>query len=188
MPLRTYIVGLVVLLGAATALCSQSGAYPSHVTEQDIVNAMREKGIVIAPAQVKMLTTIPVREQHPLLEAVKMEAIYSDTYRVLLRCADRSACIPFYVALNGLGSDQQVRLSVPGKRTSFSQSLEPGVPVMKRGSTATLEIVARDMLITVPVVCLQSGRQGEQVKVSLIDHSRTYQAEIVSSGLLRSRM
>ena len=188
MPLRTYILIVVVLLGAAAAPSAQTLSLPQQVTEQDIVESMREKGIIIEDSQVKMLSTIPSRKQYPLLEAVKMETLSADASRVLLRCADRIACIPFYVVVNGLAPNQQNFSDAPTTRTSIQQKSGPGFQVIRKGSTATLEIVAPEMLITVPVVCLQGGLQGERIKVSLTDRSRTFLAEIIRPGLLRSQI
>jgi flagella basal body P-ring formation protein FlgA len=148
---------------------------------------MNGQGIFIARAQVKMLSTIPAKKEHPFLEALKIEMLSSDSSRVLLRCVDRSACIPFYVVVKGLDPGQ--RLAADAQKTNaITQKSAPGELVIRKGSTVVLQIVAPKMLITVPVVCLQSGRQGDRIKVSLIDHSRTYLAEIVSPKLLRSRL
>jgi hypothetical protein len=186
MPLRTYILGTIVCLTTTVAPYAQTAGLP-HVAERDVVEGMREKGIVIAPGQVKMLSTIPVREVHPLLEAMKIETLSADASRVLMRCEVRTECIPFYVIVNGLDPNQQLSGNTKVARPS-SQTAALGAPMVKKGGAATLEITAPEMVITVPVICLQSGWQGERIKVELADHSRTYLAEIVSPGLLRSGM
>ena len=61
MPLRKYILGTIVCLVTTVAPYAQTPGLP-HVAERDVVEGMREKGFVIAPGQVKMLSTIPVRE------------------------------------------------------------------------------------------------------------------------------
>jgi hypothetical protein len=188
MRLPIHILRGLAFFGATVAACAQTAGLPSHITEHDIVESMLAEGIVVAPRQVKMLSTIPVRKEHPSLEAIKIEPLSADASRVLLRCVDRSACIPFYAVVNGLNRDQQIGGNALKAKASSSHRPAIGAPVMKRGSMATLEIVAPEMLITVSVVCLQDGRQGDQIKVSLIDRSRTYLAEIVRPGLLRSQL
>jgi flagella basal body P-ring formation protein FlgA len=53
---------------------------------------------------------------------------------------------------------------------------------------ATLEIVAPEMVITIPVVCLENGHQGEQIKVLSTDRKSAYLGEIIRPGLLRQRL
>jgi hypothetical protein len=182
------IFGGLVLLGATVAAYGEFPALRPHVTEGDIIEAMREKGVIVCAGQVSMLSTIPVRTKHPVLEALKIEQLSADASRVLIRCADRSSCIPFYAVVNGLAPNEQTPGELLNGQGAVLQKPASGPVLVKRGSTATLEIVAPDMLITLPVVCLQNGRQGERIRVSSIDRKKTYLGEIVRPGLLRSRL
>jgi hypothetical protein len=191
MMLRRLLLSGLVCVGAVAVCHPQTTDLHPQVTESDVVAAMREKGITIGSAQVKMLSTIPTRTEHPSLEAVRIEKLSQMDSRVLLRCADAKECIPFYAVVNGLDANQQ---SSGASAAKISFSRKPGtkvaleIPLVKKGSMATLEIVAPEMLITVPVLCLESGRQGERIKVVLTDHTRTYLAEVVRAGLLRSQL
>jgi hypothetical protein len=147
---------------------------------------MREKGVVVRSGQVSLLSNIPAHTEHPALEAVKIEPLSSSSSRVLFRCVDRSACLPFYAVVNGLVAGERAAVESPRERGTSLPKAVGGPIVMKRGSRATLQIVAPEMLITISVVCLQNGRQGEKIKVSSTDQKNTYMAEIISPGLLRS--
>ena len=189
MSLQTNIFGVILLFGAVAAR-GQTAALQPHITEGDVAEGMREKGIAIRVEQIGLLSTIPARMEHPVLEAVKIEPLAADTSRVLMRCTDRSSCIPFYAVVHGLTSSEKALQNSPKPQSRVSVRQEPaGGPIlMKRGSTVTLEIVAPEMVITVSVVCLQSGRQGERIRVSAVDQQKTYLGEVVSPGLLRSQL
>jgi hypothetical protein len=156
--------------------------------ESDIIQGMREKGITVRPAQVSLLATIPVRIEHPVLEVEKIEPISVDASRVLMRCADQVSCIPFYAVVNGLPRGEQVADEKQAVRKSILEKPVRGPVMVKQGTTATLEIFSPDMLIRIPVVCLQNGRQGERIKVASIDRKQTYTGEIVTHSLLRSQL
>ena len=160
MRLPIHILRGLAFFGATVAACAQTSGLPSHITEHDIVESMLAEGIVVAPRQVKMLSTIPVRKEHPSLEAIKIEPLSADASRVLLRCVDRSACIPFYAVVNGLSQDQRIPGNTLKAKVSSSHRAAIGTPVMKRGSMATLEIVAPEMLITgFGGLCRMAGRE-----------------------------
>lgn len=186
MALRIKVAGILLLLGAAEYLCGQSAA-PLQVTTSDVIAGMRTKDIVVRPSQVSMLSSIPVSTEHPQLEAVKVESLTADTSRVLMRCVDRTSCIPFYVVVSGLVPTQQVS-EPPSKARGLSSRGTSGPVVVKRGAKVTMEIVSPEMVITLPVVCLQSGHLGEKIKATSPDQKITYLGEIVSPKLLRGRL
>jgi hypothetical protein len=186
MSLRTYIFGGFVLFGAT--LAGYSAALQPQVTVSDVIEGMRQGGVAAEARQVNMPSTVPARMEHPALEALKIEPLSSHTSRVLMRCTDRVSCIPFYAVVNGLAPGQQLRVGPQKAQSALLQSPAQGPVIIKRGSSATLEIVAPEMLITVPVVCLQNGRQGERIRVSSLDQKNTYQGEVISPGVLRSRL
>lgn len=186
MTLRTSIFRNLVLLAATGAAYGQSVEVRPYISEDDVAGGMRDRGVIVRPKQVSLLSNIPARSEHPALELVKIEPLSPTSSRVLMRCIDRGSCIPFYVVVSGLVStDQGIEVS-PKDRVASAQKTASGPIVMKRGSKATLQIVAPQMLITIQVVCLQNGRQGEKIKVTSTDQKNTYSAEIVSPGLLRS--
>jgi hypothetical protein len=188
MSLRKHIFGVLVLLGATIAACGQSGALHPQVTKSDVTEGMREKGIVVSSRQVSMLSDIPVRMEHPVLEVMKIDPLTADISRVLMRCADRISCIPFYVVVSGLTPNKRVSEQFSEAHGTHIQRSASGPIVVKRGSAATLEIVAPEMVITIPVVCLQNGRQGEKIRVISTDQKNTYLGEIVRPGLLTRRL
>jgi flagella basal body P-ring formation protein FlgA len=44
------------------------------------------------------------------------------------------------------------------------------------------------MVITLPVICLENGSQGERIRVSSTDRKFTYLGEIVAPGMLRTQL
>jgi len=58
--------------------------------------------------------------------------------------------------------------------------------VLRSGDPATMVFNNRFLHISMPVICLQSGRQGQTIRVASIDHRRFYKAEIMGPGLLKA--
>jgi hypothetical protein len=188
MPVRTTILGALALFAATVALYGQSAASLPCVTESDIIQGLREKGIVVRPAQVSLLANVPARMEHPVLEVQRIESLSVDASRVLMRCADQISCIPFYAVVNGLARGERLADEKQAVRKSILENPGRGPVMVKQGTTATLELFSPDMLITIPVVCLQNGRRGERIKVASIDRKQTYTGEIVTHSLLRSQL
>jgi hypothetical protein len=186
MMLRKSIFVAAALAGFVAAACGQHSA--PQITTSDVVDGLREKGITINAAQVTLLISIPVRTEHPGLEAMKIEPFLNGTSRVLLRCADRTSCIPFYAVVSGLErNEERPRTTLTLAKPAVQKAAL--VPMLlRKGASATLQIVSEDMLITIPVICMQSGRQGDTIKVSSPDRQITYMGEIINSGLLRSHL
>ncbi len=184
---RFHISAAVLVLSATITAWGQVAIPRPQVAAADIVEAMRKGGIAIRPRQVVMLSDIPVRTEHTPLQAMRIEPQANESSRVLMRCVDRGSCIPFYVLVSGLNRNEQIAgpgMNVPKVRLEKAV----GPLVEKRGSRAMLEIVAPEMIIRIPVICLQSGRQGERIKASSPDQKSTYMGEIISPGLLRGAL
>ncbi len=207
--MRTALLGVAVALGScAVQLCGEpvraTPTHPAQVAAQDVVQGMAEAGITIGPGQVSFPTAIPATVEHARLELLGLEPLGTTT-RAKMRCLDRSACIPFYVAVMGIADVRMGRRDLPSdseKNDAAKRAPErkPSAPLlmkrdseaepllMKPGSEATLHIAANHMQITVPVICLQNGHKGERIRVASVDHTKTFVGEVVSAGYLRAEL
>jgi flagella basal body P-ring formation protein FlgA len=66
--------------------------------------------------------------------------------------------------------------------------LSPAPNIVRAGSAVKLLIDGKNMRITVPVVCLQSGRQGQTIRVASSDRKRVYQAQVISQEFVRNTL
>jgi hypothetical protein len=184
------ILWLALAAAAAAANADSFLAASFWITEGDVLTALHDQGIDVTLSRLRLSSNIPAHSAHPLLMAERIEPLTPRLARVLMRCADGVSCIPFYAYVSGLDPSQRLA-AVSSAASPLMASLHRGPsapPLIKRGAHAILEITSPDMLITLTVVCLENGRIGDRIRVSLPDHSRTYMAEVVSPGLLKGRM
>ncbi len=61
-------------------------------------------------------------------------------------------------------------------------------PLIKAGARVRLELTGQDMLITMPVICLGSGRAGETIRVMDTTGRLRYRARVMSADLVRGEL
>jgi len=185
---RSFIFGTLALLGTASLAGAQQAAASPRIAAEDVLQSLREHGVEITASQID-LKDFPARKEHPELELKKIEPLPDGTSRVLFHCADKTSCIPFYVVLRGMARD--LRAEYP-HQSVHSKQLAHNAPrssiLVKRGAVATLELISPTMVITLPVICLENGSQGERIRVSSTDRKFTYLGEIVAPGMLRTQL
>jgi hypothetical protein len=183
-----FIFGTLALLGTAVLVSAQQAAAPPRITAEDVVQSLRDHGVEIAASQID-LPDFPARKGHPELELMKVEPLPDGTSRVLFHCADKASCIPFYVVLRGMTRDFRAEYRHQGApRKQLAHDAAHRSVLIKRGASAMLEMVSPTMVITLPVICLENGSQGERIKVTSADRKSTYLGEIVAPGMLRTQL
>jgi hypothetical protein len=181
------IVGIIIPATAQTPREDRIAISPERVA-----SAMAEAGWKVSPGQVKLLSQLSFAARDTWLQVVRVTHWQENTLKVELRCHDPRACLPFYVLINQGGTADK-----PGQTLSTDSESHPGQrhselettvekPLMRSGDPATLTFRDRGLSITMPVICLQSGSQGQMIRVASADHKRFYKAEIVGPGLLKA--
>jgi len=108
----------------------------------------------------------------------------------LLRCSRRSDCAPFLVVVplradplptaSGLKDQRPVPPPLP-----FPANRKP-VFLARAGQPATLILERRGVRMTLPVVCLERGISGQQIRVRARSGRPIFHAEIVGPGQLHA--
>lgn len=203
--MRMALFGIAVVLGACVLpLCGEpvraATSHPAQVAAEDVVQGLADAGITIQPSQVSFLADIPATGEHAELELLSLEPLATTRAktRAKMRCADPSQCIPFYVEISGIADAHMGKRDVPsdtgkdpaakplskGNAGITSRPREP--VILKQGSAATLQMATSRMLITMPVICLQNGHKGERVRVTSVDRTKIFVAEVISANYLRA--
>ena len=123
----------------------------------------------------------------------------SQVLQLFLRCVDRAQCANFLVlakpkrqhvpggraelAFGARVHPRNANLELPENRRS-GQLAQPAL--MHPGQTAELVLEGQGIQISMPVVCLESGVLGQQVRVRDAGSQRVFHAEIVGAGLVRA--
>jgi len=154
------------------------------LTTQRVALAMAQSGWNVEAAQVKFLSAVSIVGGDPRVQVVEVAPWVHNTLKAKLRCLDPHACLPFYVLITGT-AERREQSPDPVERTPrIAMSGEK--PLMRSGDPATMIFANRGLRISMPVICLQNGRQGQTVRVASTDHRRFYKAEILGPGLLKA--
>jgi hypothetical protein len=98
-----------------------------------------------------------------------------------LRCKSANECLPFYAIV----SDTSVRLT----RTAAMRKAGPSLsPVVRRGDRAILRLEGANLLATLSVICLETGGEGDRVRVREVGGRRVYSAQVVAAGLVQGKL
>jgi len=156
------------------------------ITGQSVASAMTAAGWKITGDQVRFLSQVTANRPDARLQVVHTSRGLQGALTVELRCHDRSACLPFYVVITGAGA---AGTSDPTAVSDGDQSAlltTAQKPLLRTGDPATLVFADKALRISMPVICLQNGHQGQKIRVASTDHRRFFKAEIVGPGLLRA--
>ncbi len=162
------------------------------VSSQRVAEALAAAGISATPTQVRFLSPVSASRDSGL-EVVSV-AHWGNTLKAELRCHDHSACLPFYVLLNGNSQTADALPKESSAQAASSQAAGAAVPIpaqeilMRDGDRATLVFENAAIRITLPVICLQSGNRGQKIRVVSADHKRFFTGEILEPGLLRAAL
>jgi flagella basal body P-ring formation protein FlgA len=199
----SLILSFPVLLVAQIAAPAR---YP--VTENVVSLALRASGIDVEPSRVHLPTRLSAATASPELEITASERVADGRVRLHLRCRKAGDCLPFNVTLD-LHSDVVVAaeagtLHEVSAISAQANVVEAKTPVATRelarpansglqendaslrvGSRVSLIIEDSRMRIRLPVIAIDSGGIGSDVRVCTPDHKKTFHATVVDPTTVR---
>ena len=179
MILRILHIGLLLVIAAGLARASET---PPLLSTQQVARVVSLNAIQVSPSQIHFLSAVTSRHVDPALDLVSIGPWSQHTMKARLVCHDRSECLPFYVA---------VQVDTPNVREGWPKvlALQPQAkrppPVVRVGAEATLLLSGDKLQITIPVICLENGEIGRNIRVTTRDRKQIYKAEVVSASLLK---
>jgi hypothetical protein len=179
------IAAVVTALVSCGATNLHAGTSRVPIAADDIVAAVRAKGVPVQPAQISFLAAVTASQTAPRLHITGSRKLGNAETAVRFACDTNTLCLPFFVILSGLDDKQEALLSqVAGIKPKSTARTEK--PCMHNGDRASLVIEGRNMRITLPVIALQNGRVGETIRVTDTERKKVYRAEVSGPGLLKS--
>lgn len=175
------------MANAATIATDRFAITPEHVS-----HVLNSAGIAAKTEEVQFLSPVSSLAQNPQLSVVNVSSWRNGNLKALLRCQNIRECLPFYVVLRNKTALVQTSSFYNVLHESFApqQKLrEKSVakPLVVGGQRAMLVIQNQNMQITLPVICLESGRKGEIIHLASPDKKQRYQGEVVEAGVLQGR-
>jgi len=183
---RTLIHGIAVatlLLATLSRVARAEAGDGFAVTPGQVALAMRRAHVPADVGDVRFLSAVWARVPDPSLKLISIAKWETGTLKAELRCADRGACLPFYILLRDAGSAIDVR-TAPIHEEARPIRL-PVRHAVHTGERAMLVFENGDSRIQMRVICAQNGDRGQKIRVASIDRKRFYQAEVVEPGLLK---
>jgi hypothetical protein len=176
---------LAKVANAATIATERFAITPEHVSR-----VLNSAGIAAKTEEVQFLSAVSSAGQNPQLSVVNVSSWRNGSLKALLRCPNIRECLPFYVVLRDKRAPVQTSsfFNVLHENIAPQKNLKSAEkPLVVGGQRATLFIQNQNLQITLPVICLESGRKGEIIRLSSPDKKQRYQGEVVEAGVLQGR-
>lgn len=178
----------LLVIFAGTLLSASSAKQQVVVGPNEIAAAMTNAGAPVVPDQIELLSSVPAAKENPKLKLVSVSPVNGDLVMARLRCESTRVCLPFYVLVHwrqdGAPSDVAAlwrKGVLPGPHPLRKEEI-----LVRRGKNATMIFEGKNIRMTLPVLCLQSGGKGQQIRVMSKDPKRIYVARVSGEGTVRA--
>jgi hypothetical protein len=186
---------LAVAIAGALSKMANAGTSATDrfaITPEHVSRVLNSAGIAAKTEEVQFLSTVNSAGQNPQLTVVNVSTWRDGNLKALLRCQNIRECLPFYVVLRDKKAPIQTSSFYNVLHESFvSQKKINGKsaekPLVVGGQHAMLVINTRNSRITLPVICLESGRKGETIRLASPDKKQKYEGEVVQAGVLQGK-
>lgn len=175
------ILILVFCAAAAPLLFARSDGYP--ITPQQVAATVTGGGLQVSADEVSLLADVVATVPQPTLKLKSVSPAADHQVIARLECADARQCLPFMVVLN---VDRGALASAA--EASDGQPSRPQVPLVRAGSHAVLQLDGAHVHISIPVICLENGALGENIRVASLDRNQFYTVQVAENGVLRGTL
>lgn len=183
---KAFAILVLVLAGTQASVCEDDNVR-MRISHEVILGALHSSGMQISPGQMEQLSGVTATEPNPLLRVVSVDLLDGESDKVLLRCQHPNTCLPFYVLVHWGQPGDRSGVRPDGTGEMRSQSGQPAEKLLVRsGKIAVLLLEGEYIHITLPVLCLQNGGRGQQVRVISKDTKKRYLARVVGPGVVTS--
>lgn len=199
---------ILAMLGALTLSASAGAqmhrAQAVSLTAQQVTDIIRTRlaaeGVDVPDAHIQLLSRVAFSSERPALRVTSIEPLDHSRpsrrdlaegvvprYAVRMACSSTRECLPFYAVVS---SPENLELSPAAPAVEQSAKVTrpdtPKAPAMVRaGSKATVVMTGDAARIEMTVTCLEDGSEGQVIHVSNPLNKQTFQAQVVSPGLLK---
>ncbi len=179
------------------AVCCCPGLVPAQtqrvrvpVTAIMIAEALQAAGLSVSPAHIEVPSSLSATQSNPEVLVVGAEALADKRLRVRLACKATASCLPFFAIVEVGEGNEGVRNFLAAHASSGgSASLRPvEASGMRAGNQALLVLENMHMHIELPVLLIDSGAVGSEVRVSSLDRKKMFRGVIVNSQLVRGNL
>lgn len=186
-PFRQSITLLLVAF-AATAQAAVLSTGASRVVVRQIKKALDDASIRVSEEQIEMLTSVPTSTPDAAVRVDELKLLSPKLARVRMRCESAADCIPFFVLVHGDIKPGAEVVKASPRVARKSTVIRRAENLVHSGTHARLFLESDTMSITLQVICLEAGSEGQIIRVASMDRKIKYSAEIVSADTLKARL
>ena len=183
---RSLILSIFILL--STTFVSASGETERfQVTANQIAQTLLLAGVSVDPADIDLPLPLSTAVPAPHLALAGSNLVGDTRLRVRLSCTVQGECLPFFVLL-----DLHDKHRAAAGQSILNPSLAPALPpqpartvVVRAGGRAVLLLENSHTQITLPVIAIDTGTLGADVRVASLDRKQTYRGLVIEEGVVR---
>jgi flagella basal body P-ring formation protein FlgA len=177
---RALLPALLTALGAAapTTMRAQERRFP--LTAATVAAALQKAGLPVAAAQIDLPGSLSATAEHPELRITNAELLADGRLRVRLACRPQGQCLAFLATVHLSGAESGL-----AGVAALNATVQDAAPVhaergpgLQAGRQTTLLMRDGKMLIELPVIAIDSGVTGEEVRVSSLDRKQTFRGVV----------
>ncbi len=184
---KAYAISTVLLLAGTGTSVRAEDSSRAPISRECILRALHSSGISILPEQMEELSGMTAAEPNPPLKVLSIDMLDGESDKVLLRCEHPNTCLPFYVLVHW-GRLEDGSAARPGRsdKKPAQPAQRTGNLLVRSGRTVVLMLEGEYIHMTLPVLCLQNGGRGQQVRVISKDTKKRYVARVTGPGVVTS--
>jgi hypothetical protein len=188
-----WMAGLLpVPLALAAPVCLRAQT-PERVplTGTIVALTLAQAGVHVDAQAIELPASLSSTAVDPQLRITGAELLADGRLRVRLACRQTSECHPFLATLRPASTPESMadflslQTSLPSARSTQPND---GTERVLAGQRATLFFEDTHMRITLPVLVIDSGAPGSEVRVSTLDRKQTFRALVAGPGTLRGTL
>jgi len=175
---------LAIVLAILAPVSANAVTERTPISEERVLAALGSVHLPGQKPQVQILSAVTTKATAAVLQVAGIERWKDKDALVKFRCS-KGECLPFYVALHWQTFAERERALLASNANRTVRSSVRQEPLVRAGQQATLITSNNKFNARTPIICLQTGSQGQRVRVATMDHKRIALAEVVDSGVLR---
>ena len=187
--IRFFILPLLILWSTARLLAqTETNRFPLSVDR--ISQALLTSGLLTQAGDIELPMPLFTSVPSPQLAVVGSEAAADARLRLRISCVSHEECVPFFILVN-LHDKQRALDAQAVLRAKFravSPTKLPSSPAVLAGEQAVLLLGDDHIEIRLPVVTIDTGKVGAEVRVASLDRKRTYRGLVIETGIVRGEL
>lgn len=175
------------ILATPSALRAQGGEGRYPLAPATVAAALEKAGLPLTLAQLDLPGALSATSATPELRVTNAELLADGRMRVRLACRERGQCQPFLatVALHATDNPLAGVASLNASLHEAPTALSGRGPGLQAGQHVTLLMEDEHMRIALPVIAIDSGKAGAEVRVSSPDRKKTFRGIVAGDGVVR---